>query len=351
MQDRPHFSLHCPINLEKYPKVLLSHGSGGRLTQQLIETVFYPAFGNPSLLRRHDGAICETIAHRLAFTTDSYVVNPLFFPGGDIGSLAIYGTVNDLAMCGARPLYLSVSFIIEEGLPMEDLWNLVQSMSQAAKETGVQIVTGDTKVVNKGKGDGIFINTSGIGVLEHSHIISPERVQSEDRIILSGDIGRHTIAIMAMREGLSFETAIESDSASLVKPVLALLEQGIEIHCLRDVTRGGIAAIVNEIAQAAGVHIAIEESAIPVSHDVRGACEILGLNSLHLANEGCFIAFVKAEEVEAALHIMRQYEPCKNACVIGQVTAGKSGTVTLKTLIGGHCMLDVPSGELLPRIC
>jgi hydrogenase expression/formation protein HypE len=341
----------CPIPITHYPKVLLSHGSGGRLMQQLIEQMFYKAFGNPDLLTRHDSAIFTPPSHRLAFSTDSYVVNPLFFPGGDIGTLAVYGTINDLSMCGARPLYLSVSFIIEEGLAMEDLWKIVQSMRKAVDSTGIRIITGDTKVVNKGKGDGIFINTTGIGVLEHSLTILPSSIQPEDLIILSGDIGRHSIAIMAQREGLAFETDIKSDCAPLFMSVSLLLDNGINLHCLRDVTRGGLAAVLNEISQTAGIQIEIEEASIPISDGVRGACEILGLNPLHLANEGCFVAFVSKEEGEKTVEILKQDEQCKHARIIGKVTSNNQAVTLLKSRMGGCQILDMPSGELLPRIC
>ncbi|MBM3890807.1 MAG: hydrogenase expression/formation protein HypE, partial [Verrucomicrobia bacterium] len=258
------FAPACPIPISNYPNVMLAHGGGGRLMHQLIEKMLVPAFGNALLDARHDGAVLQIGDARLAFTTDSYVVRPLFFPGGDIGQLAVHGTVNDLAMCGARPLYLSAGFIIEEGLPMETLWRIVQSMRQAADAAGVQLVTGDTKVVDKGKGDGIFINTAGIGVVEHDCVIAPKSVQAGDCLLVNGDLGRHGIAIMAVREGLQFETTIESDSAALAGIVQELLRAGIEVHCLRDLTRGGLASALNEIAETANVGIAIDESAIPV---------------------------------------------------------------------------------------
>ena len=341
----------CPILLSDYPKVLIAHGSGGRMMQQLIEKIFYQAFGNPALLTQHDGAVVDIPTSKLACTTDSYVVKPIFFPGGDIGSLAVYGTVNDLAMCGARPLYLTASFIIEEGFAMEDLWKIVQSMSKAANETDTQIITGDTKVVNKGSGDKIFINTTGIGTIEHDLIIAPVSIQPNDAVIISGDIGRHGIAIMSEREGIEFESTMESDTAPLVSPVLELLHEDIEIHCMRDATRGGIAAVLNEIAEVSGLQIEIEENLIPINKKVQGACEVLGLNPLYIANEGCFIAFVPEKHAKKALEIIKRHEPCKNACVIGNVLPNQQGLVTLKTLIGGEHILDMPSGELLPRIC
>jgi len=349
--DLKNFSPACPLPITDYPKVLMAHGSGGFLMQQLIEKVFYEAFGNPRLLEAHDAAALDIPQQRIAMSTDSYVVRPLFFPGGDIGCLAINGTINDLAMSGARPLYLSASFILEEGLSMETLWRVVQSMREAADQTGVSIVTGDTKVVEKGHGDGLFINTTGIGVFEHDGVIAPDQVRAGDAVLLSGDIGRHGMAVMTQRESLSFESSIESDSMPLWKTVNALLKEGIRIHCLRDATRGGLAAVLNEIAVAAKLQINIDENVIPVNSAVRGASEILGIDPLHIANEGRFSAFVAAEDSVRAVEIMNRYVPQKNAACIGSVVAGKAGLVTLKTPIGGRRILDMPSGELLPRIC
>ncbi len=329
----------------------MAHGGGGKLMQQLIEKMFAPAFKNPLLDQQHDGAVFELDGKKLAFTTDSYVVHPLFFPGGDIGDLAINGTVNDLAMCGARPLYLSVGFILEEGLPMESLWRVVRSMQRAAGAASVQIVTGDTKVVDKGKGDGMFINTAGIGVVEHDLVISPKSVRPGDVVLLSGDIGRHGIAIMAMREGLEFESTIESDTAPLAGMVMQLIAAGVEIHCLRDITRGGIASTFNEIASAAGVNIAMDEVAIPVREDVRGACEILGFDPLYVANEGRFAAFIAAKDADRALAIMRAHPLGREATVIGGVLAEPAGLLTLKSHIGATRIVDMLSGEQLPRIC
>lgn len=348
----------------------MAHGGGGRLTDQLIGKLFLPAFDNPFLSQRHDGALLEIGGLRLAFTTDSYVIHPLEFPGGDIGMMAVNGTVNDLAMCGARPLYLSAGFIIEEGLPMETLWRLVQSMKAAADSAGITLVTGDTKVVDKGKGDGMFINTAGIGMIEHSLTITPSSVRPGDSILLSGDVGRHGIAIMSVREGLEFESTIASDCAPLANPVLALLKAGIQIHCLRDLTRGGLSSALNEIANASHTQIQIEETAVPVSAPVRGACEILGFDPLYVANEGRFIAFVPPSDSKRALEILRQHEVCAEAVEIGRVLAGDSGTeegpkgpkgsegrgglkglVTIKSAIGVERVLDQISGEQLPRIC
>ena len=329
----------------------MAHGGGGTLMHRLLEDVFGKAFGNPLLDTRHDSAQFTVPPGRLAMTTDSYVVRPIFFPGGDIGSMAIHGTVNDLAMSGARPLYLTSAFIIEEGLPMETLWRVVCSMSAAAKKCGVQIVTGDTKVVDKGKGDGLFINTAGIGVLEHSLNIAPQNVRPGDAVIVSGDLGRHGMAIMALREGLQFESTIASDSAPVVEPILQLLQAGIEIHCLRDLTRGGLASALNEIAEAAGVKIAIEQKAVPVREDVHAACEMLGLDPLHVANEGRFVAFIAAQDSERALQILRRSDVSAGAAVIGTVAASASPLVTLRSAIGASRILDMPSGEQLPRIC
>jgi len=345
------FNAACPVPISQYPHVLMAHGGGGKLMHQLLENVFGPAFSNPILDTRHDSAQFTVPPGRLAFTTDSYVVRPIFFPGGDIGSMAVHGTVNDLAMSGARPLYLSSAFIIEEGLPMETLWRAVCSMRDAAKRCGVQIVTGDTKVVDKGRGDGVYINTAGIGVIEHSLAITPKSVQPGDAVLVSGDLGRHGMAIMAVREGLQFESTIESDSAPVHEIVLALLKAGIEIHCLRDLTRGGLASALNEIAEAAGVKIAVEEKSIPVREDVHAACEMLGLDPLHVANEGRFTAFVAEKDANRALQIMRGHEVGTGSALIGKVTARSEPLVVLKSRIGANRILDMPSGEQLPRIC
>jgi hydrogenase expression/formation protein HypE len=347
----PDFSAACPVPISQYPHVLMAHGGGGTLMHQLLENVFGKAFSNPILDTRHDSAQFTVPPGRLAMTTDSYVVRPIFFPGGDIGSMAVHGTVNDLAMSGARPLYLSCGFIIEEGLPMETLWRVVCSMRDAAKKCGVQIVTGDTKVVDKGKGDGLFINTTGIGVIEHEQNISPQNVRPGDAVMVSGDLGRHGMAIMAMREGLEFESTIESDSAPVHEALLELLKAGIEIHCLRDLTRGGLASALNEIAEAAGVKIAVEQNLIPVREDVRAACEMLGLDPLHVANEGRFVAFVAAKDTAHALQILRGYGVATGAVLIGKVAEKSAPLVTLKSELGVSRILDMPSGEQLPRIC
>ncbi|MFP4318200.1 MAG: hydrogenase expression/formation protein HypE [Phormidium sp.] len=338
-------ALVCPLPLDQYPHVLLAHGGGGRLMQQLINQVFLPAFGSSDQVQ-HDAAILSLEGDRLALTTDSYVVHPLFFPGGDIGSMAVYGTVNDLAMAGARPQYLTAGFILEEGLPMSSLWQVVQSMAAAAEKSGVQIVTGDTKVVDRGKGDGIFINTAGVGVVTGDRTISPTQVQVGDVVLINGDIGRHGIAIMAVREGLMFETAIESDSAPVAEEVLSLLNAGIEVHCLRDLTRGGLASALNEIAVAAKLGIRLDERAIAIRDDVQGACEILGFDPLYLANEGRFVAFVPPDQAQAALASLGE-----GAAEIGVVTDTTTPPVTMMSEIGSLRTVDLLSGEQLPRIC
>jgi hydrogenase expression/formation protein HypE len=351
MQAVKEFALTCPIPIEQYPHVLLAHGGGGRLMHQLIERMFVSSFGNPLLEARHDGAVFDVGTARLAFTTDSYVVSPLFFPGGDIGTLAINGTVNDLAMCGARPLYLSAGFILEEGLPMETLWRVVQSMREAADAAGVRLVTGDTKVVDRGKGDGIFINTAGVGVIEHDLRVSPDQVRPGDAILINGDLGRHGIAIMAAREGLEFESAIESDCAPLAAVVMDLIAAGVEIHCLRDLTRGGLASALVEIAEAGSVSIWIDEATIAVRGDVQGACEILGFDPLYLANEGRFVAFVAAPDAELARSVMNTHSLGYDARVIGNVANDLPGTVIMKSRIGANRVVDMFTGEQLPRIC
>jgi hydrogenase expression/formation protein HypE len=345
------FAWNCPLPLTDYPVVMLAHGGGGRLMDELIEKMVRPAFNNPWLNQRQDGALIALNGQRPAFTTDSYVVRPLFFPGGDIGTLAINGTVNDLAMCGANPLYLSASFIIEEGLPMETLWRVMVSMQEAAKIACIQIVTGDTKVVDKGKGDGLFINTAGIGVIDHRLTIAPASVRMGDIILLSGDVGRHGMAIMSLREGLQFETSIESDCAPLTELVMVLLDQKIEIHCMRDLTRGGLASALNEIAQAAAVEIEVNEAAVPVRGEVQGACEILGLDPLYVANEGRFVVFVAPNDANRALQILRCHPLGAEAVRIGSVTLGSPGLVTVTSRIGARRILDLLSGEQLPRIC
>lgn len=344
-------NITCPLPVTDYTSILLAHGGGGKLMQQLIEKMIMPSFKNSLLEELHDGAIINIGNTKIAFTTDSFVVKPLFFPGGDIGTLAINGTVNDLAMCGAKPIYLSAAFILEEGLPIETFWLILKSMEKAAKNAGVEIVTGDTKVVDKGKGDGIFINTTGIGIIEHNIAISPRNVKVGDSILINGDIGRHGIAIMAEREGLSFESKIESDCAPLNDIVMELIKKGIEIHCMRDLTRGGLASALNEIAKSSKTHIQIYEEAIPVCEEVKGACEILGFEPIYVANEGRFIAFIPQSQVDSALKIMRSHPLGAQSSVIGKVIDNSQSLVTMKTIIGVTRIVDMLTGEQLPRIC
>jgi hydrogenase expression/formation protein HypE len=341
----------CPLPKSNYKEIVLAHGSGGKLSQRLIADVVFPQFRNALLEPLHDGALFSVGKERLAFSTDSYVVSPIFFPGGDIGKLAVHGTVNDLAMCGARPLHLSVGFILEEGLPMDDFKRIVQSMREAADEAGVTLVTGDTKVVDRGKADKIFINTSGIGVVPGGRNIGPKRAKPGDKIILSGDIATHGIAIMSVREGLEFETEIASDSAPLNGLVEAIFATGHDVHVLRDPTRGGITSALSEITQAAGTGMILEETRIPISEEVKGACEILGLDPLYVANEGKLLAIVPADAADAILAAMQAHPRGRDSAIIGEVTADNAGFVLMKTRIGGSRVVDMLSGEQLPRIC
>jgi hydrogenase expression/formation protein HypE len=347
----------CPLPIFDHKNIVLGHGSGGKLSAELITQMFLPAFSNPILNGLEDQAVFEVGGARLAFTTDSFVVTPIFFPGGDIGQLAVNGTVNDLAMSGARPLYLAAAFILEEGLPTDDLRRIVHSMSAAAKEAGVQFVTGDTKVVNRGKGDQIFITTTGIGVIDRPVTISAARAQPGDRIVLSGYIGDHGMAIMSQRENLEFEGAIASDCASLHRLVSAMLETCADagapdaIHCLRDPTRGGVATTLNEIAGQSKAGMLLHEHTIPIRESVRGACEVLGLDPLYVANEGKLLAIVAAESADAVLATMRLHPSGRDAQIIGEVVREHSGMVRMETLVGGTRILDVMFGEQLPRIC
>lgn len=342
----------CPIPLTDHDDVLLAHGGGGRLMHRLIERIIAPTLDDPELECRHDSAVLGSRAGRLAFTTDSHVVSPLFFPGGDIGTLAVHGTVNDLAMCGARPVALSCALILEEGLPLSTLERVLVSMREAARAAGVHIVTGDTKVVDRGKGDGIYINTAGLGWVEHDLRIGPGEVRAGDRILLSGDLGRHGMAILSQREGLGFESAIESDCAPVAAPVLDLLAQGVEVHCLRDLTRGGLAAAVTEIARGESLAIRLDETEIPVREDVRNACEIYGLDPMLVANEGRFLAVVPVRDAARALAILRRHPVSTGAVLAGEVTGPRRpGLVGIRTASGPERILDLPSGEQLPRIC
>ena len=341
----------CPLPVVDHKQILLGHGSGGVLTSQLVEGIFLPAFANPALARLDDQAVVEFGEARLAFTTDSYVVTPLFFPGGDIGSLAIHGTVNDLAMSGATPLYISVGFILEEGLAIDDLRRIVGSMRDAAQAAGVTVVTGDTKVVGRGSGDEVFINTSGIGLVPPGVTISADRARPGDVVLLSGTIGDHGMAIMTRREGLGLEGDIASDSAPLHRLVARMLAAGPDLHVLRDPTRGGVAGVLGEIATRARVGIEIEETAIPVREEVRGACEILGFDPLYVANEGKLVAVVPKEAANAVLAAMRDDPHGRAAVRIGRITDDHPGLVVLRTAIGGSRVLERAYGELLPRIC
>jgi len=342
----------CPLPLSGGDdRVLLGHGSGGKLSAALIRNVFLAAFHNPILARMDDQAIVSINGVRLAFTTDSFVVKPLFFPGGDIGSLAVHGTVNDLAMGGAQPLFLSAAFVIEEGFPIEELRRVVASVQRAAAEAGVQVVTGDTKVVEKGSGDGLFLNTSGLGVVPEGVQLSAGQARPGDRVLLSGVIGEHGIAILAQREGLEFEGALASDSAPLHTLVAAMLEASTEIRCLRDPTRGGVSSALNEVAAQSQVGIQIDERAIPLREEVKGACELLGLDPLYVANEGKLLAIVAPEATDRVLEVMRRHPLGARASLVGTVTAAHAGMVTMRTLVGPTRIVDMLAGDQLPRIC
>jgi len=343
----------CPVEVEEKTVITLSHGSGGRQTSQLIEQVFLPAFGNQVIQTLHDGALLDMNCGQLAFTTDSYVVQPLFFPGGDIGKLAVTGTVNDLAMCGARPQYLSCGFIIEEGFLLRDLKRIVESMREAAIKSSVEIVTGDTKVVERQSQEpNIFINTSGIGRFLCKEPINARSIREGDAIVLSGDVGRHAMAIMAERSGLSFPEGLESDCAPLFAMVEALLEAEIELHCLRDATRGGVATALVELSEQSGMNFSLFEEKISVSAPVKSACEVLGLDPLHAANEGCFLAFIPQDRAECAQAVLRQFSTGKEACVIGQVSGRSSSPRALMhNSLGTQRYLYKLSGDQLPRIC
>lgn len=351
MNDKtPPFALNCPAPTSD-DMIRLAHGGGGRLMQQLLSNIVLPTLNSGALSNQHDAAVFDIGNARCAFTTDSYVVRPRFFPGGDIGSLAVNGTLNDLAMSGARPLWLSISLIIEEGLSKTELQRVLDSMRAAADAAGVTIVTGDTKVVDRGAGDGLYINTSGIGIIEHDVDIHPRRVQAGDAVLVSGDLGRHGIAIMAARESLNFEPAIASDCADLSGLVRALLDAGVRPHCLRDITRGGLAAILNEIAESARCTIEIDELQIPIDEPVMSACELLGLDPLHVACEGRMALFIAQHQVAQTLEILRAHPLGNNASVIGTCTAAKNPEVILRSRVGSTRILDLPAGELLPRIC
>jgi len=331
-------------------KILLTHGSGGKLAHELVEKSFVKAFDNPLLAKLDDSAVID-FSGRLAFTTDSYVVSPIFFPGGDIGKLAVCGTVNDLAMCGAKPLYLSLSFIIEEGLPKSELKKIVESVQRAAQEAGVKIVTGDTKVVHRGSADELFINTAGIGIIPEGVDISGSNATPGDRVLLSGPIGDHGIAVLSRREGLSFSTQLKSDCAPLNGLVDEMLNASSNIHCLRDPTRGGLATTLNEMAKQSKVSIRIEEEKVPVRDEVLAACEMLGFDPLYIANEGRLVAIVPAEDTDKVLKAMRGNHYGKEASLIGEVRAEHPGRVVMRTTIGASRIVDMMVGDPLPRIC
>lgn len=344
-------TLTCPLPLQ-YQQIVMAHGGGGRLMQQLLTQVIQPTFSNDYLNQQHDSAVFSIGEQKLAFTSDSYVIKPLFFPGGDIGKLAVCGTVNDLAMSGAKPLFLSCSLIIEEGFSIENLHRILQSMQKTADEAGVFIITGDTKVVDHGKGDGLYINTAGIGLLETDLRINPSSIQTGDAVLVTGDLGRHGIAVMLQREGLDFESSVESDCAILSPLVQDLLQAGIEIHCLRDLTRGGLASVLIELASTAKAHIEIAENRLPICDEVRGACEILGFDPLYIANEGCCAVFIPPAQVASALAILHKHNAGQQAAQIGVVKAlDTTGLLTLETALGIRRVLDLLSGEQLPRIC
>ncbi len=344
-------SFSCPMPLPTGERVLLGHGSGGTLSADLLQKIFLPAFQNPILARLDDQAVLTINGSRLAFTTDSFVVKPLIFAGGDIGSLAVHGTVNDLAMGGARPLFLSAAFILEEGLPLETLRQVVESFRKAASAADVAVVTGDTKVVEKSCCDGMFINTSGIGIVPEGVQISADQARPGDRILLSGSLAEHGIAILAQREGLEFESPVQSDSAPLHTLVAAMLKTGAEIRCLRDPTRGGLSSTLNEIASRSRVGMTLEERAIPIREEVRGACEMLGLDPLYVANEGKLVAIVDPDATELLLEVMRQHPFGRNAQVIGTVREKDPGLVVMRTTLGTTRIVDMLAGDQLPRIC
>jgi hydrogenase expression/formation protein HypE len=344
-------SLSCPAPLTTRDRILLGHGSGGKLSAELVRDIFLPAFRNAALAKLDDQAIVNVNGSRIAVTTDSFVVKPLFFPGGDIGSLAVHGTINDLAMGGAQPLFLSAAFIIEEGFSMEMLRRIVRSLQRAAADAGVQVITGDTKVVEKGKGDGLFINTTGIGIVPHGLELSADRARPGDKVLLSGSIGDHGIAILAQREGLEFESAIESDSAALHGLVAEMLKVTNAIRCMRDPTRGGLSSTLNEIAEQSRVGIELNEESILVRDDVKGACEMLGLDPLYVANEGKLVAIVASDAADTLLQAMRKHPLGKQAQIIGTVNAGNRGLVTMRTGLGTTRIVDMLSGDQLPRIC
>lgn len=347
MTDGPELS--CPVPAGDYERVVLSHGAGGRLMHRLIDDVFVEAFDEPELRRAHDGAVVD-LKPPLAVTTDTFTVSPMFFPGGDIGSLAVYGTVNDVAMCGARPVYLSAAFVLEEGLPMSDLRRVVTSMAAAARRTRVHVVTGDTKVVERGNGDGVFITTTGMGSVVARGPIGPASLRAGDAILVSGPVGDHGVAVLAARSGLDLGGTLRSDAAAVADACLALIEDGLDVHALRDPTRGGLSSALNELADASGTGIVVDEAAIPIRPEVDDACEVLGLDPLYSACEGRFVAALPAAQAGRALEVLHA-NGCSQACRIGAVVKEHPKTVVLATPTGGRRVLDMLAGDQLPRIC
>lgn len=351
MKDSHRYSLQCPIPKSDYEHVLLAHGGGGKLTQDLIDRMFIPLLGNEILEQGHDGALLPSLKEKLAMSTDSFVVDPIFFPGGDIGDLAVNGTVNDLLCCGAEPLYLSLAFILEEGFLLEDLWKIVQSIAHSVKTAGVKIVCGDTKVVEKGKGDKVYINTTGVGRVLDGLDISPRRCRPGDKVIINGSLGDHGIAILTTRQGLELESEVKSDTAALNGMMLDVFRNIPGIHVLRDPTRGGVASALNEIARSSATGISLREDLLPVSGSVRGACELMGLDPLYIANEGKILLIVPPELAEKTLSVMKKYPTGKDSRIIGEAGAEHPGILRLETIIGTSRIVDMISGEQLPRIC
>jgi len=352
MTQEINFTPSCPFPFEEYPTVVMAHGGGGRLMKRLLDELVIPTLNAGGNNEMHDAAVTDCPPrHRIAMTTDSFVVKPMLFPGGDIGCLSVYGTVNDLAMSGAIPAYLSLGLIIEEGLEMKTLWRILESIRRASEECSVRIVTGDTKVVDRGKGDGLYINTAGLGFVSEQVDVRPMRIQPDDVILVNGDLGRHGIAIMAQREGLQFDTTIESDCAALNRQVQALLDAGIDVHCLRDLTRGGLSSALNELALTTDLSMELQEDAIPVDPQVNSACELLGLDPLYVACEGRFAAFIPPSQIDQALQVLKAFSNSFQPGVIGRVTGRQSAPVILRSAYGSQRVLDMLSGEQLPRIC
>ncbi len=349
-EPRIELPLSCPLPL-RHDTVQMAHGGGGRVMRELLERLVLPTFQHPALLARHDASVLQLEGARVAFTTDTFVVSPRTFPGGDIGKLAVYGTVNDLAMAGATPQFLSCALVLEEELPLAELSRILDSMREAAAACGVPIVTGDTKVVDRGKGDGVFINTAGLGSVPEGILLGPAQVQPGDAVLVTGDVGRHGIAVMSVREGLAFESPVLSDCGPVHRLSAALLAGGVAVRCLRDPTRGGLASVLNEIALDRGVAIEVEEQSVPVDEAVAGACELLGLDPFYVACEGRMVAFVAAADTDRALASLRALPEGAGAAHIGQVAEGPGGRVTVRTPFGTRRVLDLLSGEQLPRIC